>query len=74
MVVPVLMISCQVSEKPNTGPLAPQMRMTATAITNAVGRPAARAIALEKSPNAFETFDLLSVLAITALPVQHAVM
>jgi hypothetical protein len=31
MVVPVLMISCQVSEKPKKGPVSPQITITSTA-------------------------------------------
>jgi hypothetical protein len=42
MVVPVLMTSCQVSEKWNTGPVSPHTRMMAQARTNTQGRPASR--------------------------------
>ena len=40
MVVPVLIISCHVSLKPNRGPLTAHNSKVATAITNATGRPA----------------------------------
>ena len=39
MVVPVLMTSCQVSQKPNIGPDAAHMTMAATATTKVIGRP-----------------------------------
>src|SRR5437868_629 len=41
IVVPVLMTSCQVSEKPNTGPVSAQTMMTAAANMNVIARPAA---------------------------------
>src|SRR6185503_2792756 len=40
MVVPVLITSCQVSEKPNSGPVAAQTSTVAQAAKNAVGDPA----------------------------------
>jgi hypothetical protein len=42
MVVPVLMMSCQVSLKPNSGPEAAQRINAAIAMVNATGRPTAR--------------------------------
>ena len=42
MVVPVFMISCQVSLKPNTGPDRAQRINAAKAMANAAGRPTAR--------------------------------
>ena len=39
MVVPVLITSCQVSEKPKSGPVAAQTRTTMTAVTKAQERP-----------------------------------
>jgi hypothetical protein len=42
MVVPVLMISCQVSLKPNSGPDMAQKINAAKAMENAAGRPTAR--------------------------------
>jgi hypothetical protein len=41
IVVPVLMMSCQVSEKPKTGPLRAQATTTTTQIMNVAGCPAA---------------------------------
>jgi hypothetical protein len=41
IVVPVFMISCHVSEKPNIGPLAAQTIITARQTANASGFPAA---------------------------------
>jgi hypothetical protein len=41
IVVPVLTMSCQVSEKPKMGPLSAQRTMTETHSMNAHGRPAA---------------------------------
>ncbi len=46
IVVPVLITSCQVSEKPNSGPLTAQTTMTRHAITNVEARPAACDVAL----------------------------
>src|SRR5262249_4996594 len=51
MVVPVLITSCQVSLKPNSGPVASQTRMIRTASANAIGRPAARAAHLDNKSN-----------------------
>ena len=42
MVVPVFMMSCQVSLKPNSGPDTAQRTNAAIAIVNAIGRPTAR--------------------------------
>src|SRR5262245_29662512 len=44
MVVPVLMTSCQVSEKPKIGPVTAQATITATAIMKAQGEPTAPAV------------------------------
>jgi len=41
MVVVVLITSCQVSEKPNIGPLTPQTMMAVTARKNTQGLPTA---------------------------------
>lgn len=41
MVVPVLTMSCQVSEKPKKGPLTAHAMMTSTQSRNAIGRPVA---------------------------------
>ena len=45
MVVPVLMTSCQVSEKPKIGPVTAQAATTATASQNVFALPAARVMA-----------------------------
>ncbi len=45
MVVPVLMMSCQVSLKPKIGPVTAQATMTRRARPKVVGWPAARAVA-----------------------------
>ena len=42
MVVPVFMMSCQVSLKPNSGPDTAQRTNAAIAMVNAIGRPTAR--------------------------------
>ena len=42
MVVPVFMMSCQVSLKPNSGPDTAQRTNAAIAMLNATGRPTAR--------------------------------
>jgi hypothetical protein len=55
MVVPVLMTSCHVSEKPNSGPVAAQATTTSTQAAKVTGRPAARATQAAKSPKTFET-------------------
>ena len=44
MVVVVLTISCQVSLKPNNGPLSAHATIASTATTNTTGRPASAAI------------------------------
>ena len=46
MVVPVLMTSCQVSEKPKIGPVTAQATTTASASTNVFALPAARVMAM----------------------------
>jgi len=46
MVVPVLMTSCQVSEKWNSGPVSAQATMTSTAMKKIVGRPTADEVSL----------------------------
>ena len=45
IVVPVLMINCHVSEKPNNGPVIAQTTTTPTQVMNVVGVPAAWATA-----------------------------
>ena len=42
MVVPVLMTSCQFSEKPKSGPVTAQATITSSAAQKAVGDPAQR--------------------------------
>jgi hypothetical protein len=51
MVVPVLMTSCHVSEKPKSGPVTAQTMMTSTASAKVAGRPVARAVHLAKRVN-----------------------
>jgi hypothetical protein len=51
MVVPVLMTSCQVSEKPKIGPVTTQARMTPAARMKLTGRPAQRAVACASRSN-----------------------
>ena len=41
MVVPVLITSCHVSEKPKSGPVIAHTTMTSTATTSAIGEPSA---------------------------------
>lgn len=48
IVVEVLTISCQVSEKPKNGPLQAQMTNRPRAITNTQGRPKAEETAVVK--------------------------
>lgn len=47
IVVPVLMMSCHVSEKPKSGPVMAQITIMLNAIVNAAGEPVARVTALE---------------------------
>src|SRR5215212_5331299 len=54
MVVPVLMINCQVSEYPKIGPVAAQTRITITQSANVIGRPDSFATAAAKAVNALE--------------------
>ena len=58
MVVPVLMTSCYVSEKPNNGPLTAQTITTLTARIKVVARPAASHVIGEiaKKTSKFATF------------------
>src|SRR6476659_7827987 len=51
IVVPVLITSCQVSLKPNSGPVTAQATMTAAATVNADGLPVARAVHLANREN-----------------------
>ena len=48
IVVPVLITNCQVSLKPNIGPVIIQMSMMATAMVNTRGRPQKRDAVLAK--------------------------
>src|SRR5688572_17871695 len=66
MVVPVLMMSCQVSEYPKTGPVTPQIRMDAQAMAKAAGVPStheARRAASEKDQGVFGSSDISSLTA-----------
>ncbi len=47
IVVPVLITSCQVSEKPNSGPVAAQTTTTSAAVRNAQGDPTALEVRCE---------------------------
>src|SRR4029453_7135446 len=51
IVVPVLMMSCHVSLKPNSGPVIAQIMITATARMKVPGRPVARAVHLANREN-----------------------
>jgi hypothetical protein len=51
MVVPVLMTSCQVSEKPKSGPVTAHTRMTATAARKLTEWPANAEVRVAKSAN-----------------------
>src|SRR5688500_15458356 len=55
MVVPVLMMSCHVSEKPKNGPLSAQATITSTQTTKVSGRPVACATV---AANTAKTFDI----------------
>ncbi len=48
MVVPVLITSCQVSLKPNSGPVTNQTTITAAASMKVLGRPLVRAMLFAK--------------------------
>ena len=54
MVVPVLTINCQVSEKPNSGPVAAHKTMTITQKANVSGLPVAWATLEASSANILE--------------------
>jgi hypothetical protein len=65
MVVPVLMMSCHVSEYAKIGPVAAQITMTATAAAKTAGLPAADDMALAPWLNARDSapgFFLLGIL------------
>src|SRR3569832_358869 len=51
MVVPVLITNCQVSLKPNRGPVTAQMTTMATAIRKVVGLPLTREVATARRAN-----------------------
>jgi len=51
MVVPVFIISCQVSLKPNIGPVIAHTMMTITASTKVIGLPLQRAVNLANRVN-----------------------
>src|SRR5258706_12187928 len=51
MVVPVLMINCQVSENLKSGPVVDQMSTTRTAVAKAAGRPTAHEVCLARRVN-----------------------
>jgi hypothetical protein len=51
IVVPVFMISCQVSLNPNIGPVTAQARIITTAIVKAAGRPLILAVHFAKRVN-----------------------
>ncbi|GLS73047.1 hypothetical protein GCM10007890_50620 [Methylobacterium tardum] len=53
MVVPVLISNCHVSEKPKSGPLTAQARITAMLAAKVSGRPEARATLDEKFAKLF---------------------
>jgi hypothetical protein len=60
MVVPVLIISCHVSLKPNIGPEIAQIIMTATARKKVPGLPAERALHLANREN--HDWDLVGLI------------
>ena len=61
MVVPVFMMSCQVSEYLKTGPVIPQIMITEMAIINAVELPVAIVAQLANRSNKF-FFLLISIM------------
>ena len=74
MVVPVLITSCQVSEKLNSGPLTPQITTIPAASMKAEARPAANDVRLARSPKNLEicegSFVNFSLLNLTCHPRQ----
>ena len=68
MVVPVLMMSCQVSEYLKTGPVIPQIMITAMAIINAVELPVAMVAQLANRSNKF--FFLLCCICLQMMLIQ----
>ena len=61
MVVPVLMTSCHVSEKPKIGPLNPQTITIAQQRMKVIGRPAACAIVVAKWVKSFELLETVAM-------------
>src|SRR5690348_10857690 len=55
MVVPVLMTNCQVSEKPNKGPVTAQTSTTSAARMNVLACPAARDVRFATTPKSLAT-------------------
>ena len=75
MVVPVFMISCQVSLNPNSGPVTAQTTMMSMAATKATGCPVAREVHLAKWVNwepwyniSFPPSDRVLAIATKVLP------
>lgn len=71
IVVPVLMTSCHVSEKPNSGPEITHTKTTETAATNAYGLPVARDVQRANRVKSPECFPLSSTLCERAIIVIH---
>src|SRR4029453_274474 len=57
MVVPVLITSCHVSEKPKSGPLIAHTKTTPAARIKVDARPAASDVLLARSPKNFDTLE-----------------
>ncbi|GLS18767.1 hypothetical protein GCM10007874_17840 [Labrys miyagiensis] len=70
MVVLVLMMSCQVSEKPKNGPDAAQMRTTAQQAMNVAGCPAAFATLSAALPNIWTSF-MVNDLCYGSMPMHQ---
>jgi len=71
IVVPVLMTSCQVSEKPKSGPVKAHKIMAETAVAKAAGWPAARAVHLANRVNHDLDFVALIAFISFALPTEN---
>lgn len=59
IVVPVLMTSCHVSEKPNSGPVMPQVIIMASATVKVAGVPVMRVTEPAKRSKRARRLDLL---------------
>ena len=74
MVVPVLMTSCQVSEKLNNGPVIAHTMMVANARANTHARPTSRDVIWAMSEKSWLRPDLLLLATLFAMGLRDLVL